>query len=274
MLLDVLIPYYGDIEVVKKMVQSVLSTKEARKYIRIVLVDNCSEVIIDDDFIEKFPVNVKYIRNSSNIGRIENWNKALEYVESKWYCFLFLGDMLLNTDGLINKLIKISDDTIVATKMNIKSHKTNKSIGKYIFDNDGTYEGNYLINKYLGYGLMPWGPLQTNIFPKSRSSCLRFDPQDQYYADIKYIIGHVKTTDVTVLSSTHLEWLVDPNRTHFKQTMADYIDNDYSFISQYLKLNRFNKLKLKIFLSIRSLIMIRHYGFASAFDAIIKLISR
>lgn len=271
MLLDVLIPYFGDSKFLEKYIIDTLSNKSVIDKIRFILIDNASDEKIDDSFIKKYTNNVIYHRNDLNIGRVGNWNRALEYIESDWYCFLFLGDMLINLEKLIEELETAAEFNIVSFNMQMNNSGKRTKIGKYIFHNKGVYSGQKLINAYLPIGLMPWGPLQTNVFRKPLCSLFNFDVNDTYHADVGYILNNFSISKVKIINSIHLEWLVEPNRTHFKIQLFEFLLKDFVFIGNYLKISGISVFKLKTCLCARALVMSKHYGF-KAFTTTIKKI--
>lgn len=273
MLLDILIPYYGDKDVIKSMVSKIFEAESSLHYIRIVIVDNCSESNLEPEFVDKYGPNLVYIRNETNLGRIGNWNKALDYIESDWYCFLFLGDMLTNIPELLSEIMKVNNQCrVLSYRMTMRSDKENKLIGKYILNRYGVHDGNRLIERYLPLGLMPWGPLQTNVFRKECAENSKFDASDDYYADIKYILSAIDCSTVKIIKSTHLEWLVNKDRTHFQISLADFITKDLRFITNVMKYKFGKRLILKSCLSIRAVVMARHYGFSESLKAIYRIL--
>ena len=273
MLFDILIPYYGNTSEVEKTVTNLLEDDFIKMHVRIVLVDNCSDEKINPTFLARYKGNLEYHRNLKNLGRINNWNECLKYVESDWFAFLFLGDKFVNLKSLIEQLKSNSDGySILCFRMCIQRGTELKKIGKYLFNLPGIYSGEELIKRYLSLGLMPWGPLQCNAFKKEIIDGCYFDIDDDYYADIKFILSAMKRYNIKLIKSVHLHWNYDPNRTHFKISLADFIVSDFKFITNSISFNKYGLFRLKSILVIRALIMAKHYGFKSSFTAISRLL--
>src|SRR5882724_9567541 len=111
--LAVLIPVYngGDL-----LVESVRSCRDAALECpyTIIVVDNCST----DGAVEKLlsvdlaGASMQVHRNPTNLGRIVNWNRALEIAENQgfqWATFLFVGDSWI-PEGSLRRLLSIMKD--------------------------------------------------------------------------------------------------------------------------------------------------------------------
>ncbi len=62
---------------------------------QVIVVDNCSPHTHFQDYVNALGLdNVRYYRNQSNLGMIENWNKCIEYTNTKWMTILHDDDLL------------------------------------------------------------------------------------------------------------------------------------------------------------------------------------
>lgn len=94
MIIDVMLPYYGDISLMKAAVQSVLAQTHA----------DWRLVVIDDGYPDPEPARwfreeitdprVSYQRNEHNLGANGNYRKALDLVETDWFVMMGADDVM------------------------------------------------------------------------------------------------------------------------------------------------------------------------------------
>lgn len=94
MTIDVMLPYYGDIDLMKAAVRSVLAQSNP----------DWRLIVIDDGYPNPEPqrwfaeditdARVSYLRNESNLGANGNYRKALEHVESDWFVMMGADDVM------------------------------------------------------------------------------------------------------------------------------------------------------------------------------------
>jgi glycosyltransferase involved in cell wall biosynthesis len=94
MTIDVMLPYYGDIDLMKAAVRSVLAQSERGWRL----------VVIDDGYPDPEPrrwftediddPRVVYLRNEQNLGANGNYRKALALVESDWFVMMGADDIM------------------------------------------------------------------------------------------------------------------------------------------------------------------------------------
>lgn len=91
--IDVMLPYYGDVDQMKLAVESVLSQD----------FDDLRLVVIDDGFPDPEPARwfaeltdtrVEYLRNETNLGANGNYRKAVELVEAEWFVMMGADDVM------------------------------------------------------------------------------------------------------------------------------------------------------------------------------------
>ena len=93
---DVMLPYYGDVEYLKKAVESVLAQT----------FDDWRLVVIDDGYPDPTPSEwvsgiaardsrVHYLRNDTNLGANGNYRRAVELVESDLFVMMGADDVML-----------------------------------------------------------------------------------------------------------------------------------------------------------------------------------
>lgn len=106
-LFDIMIPVYNYAKFLPYTIKSVIH--QTYKYFRIVVIDNCSTddtYKIVKDLMQNEP-RLSYIKNSYNVGLVENYNRALELSKSE-YVMILGGDDLLSKHFLeeVYKIIK------------------------------------------------------------------------------------------------------------------------------------------------------------------------
>lgn len=92
--IDVMLPYYGDVDQMKDSVRSVLA--QTSPHWRL--------VVIDDGYPDPEPARwfgamdderVVYLRNETNLGANGNYRKAVGLVESEWFVMMGADDIML-----------------------------------------------------------------------------------------------------------------------------------------------------------------------------------
>lgn len=92
--IDVMLPYYGDVDQMKESVRSVLAQTSPRWRL----------VVLDDGYPDPEPARwfgslgddrVHYLRNEVNLGANGNYRKAVGLVESPWFVMMGADDIML-----------------------------------------------------------------------------------------------------------------------------------------------------------------------------------
>ena len=85
--IDILIPIYNCKEKLKITLDSLTQQNTYNRF-NVIIIDNNS----DEDYTEllkNYFYDIQFFKNTSNVGRIGNWNKCLNYANNKWSMFLF-----------------------------------------------------------------------------------------------------------------------------------------------------------------------------------------
>jgi glycosyltransferase involved in cell wall biosynthesis len=96
--IDVMLPYYGDVEQMKLAVESVLA-QDFTDFRLVVLDDGYPDPEPARWFGEMTDARVQYQRNPSNLGANGNYRKAVELVEAEWFVMMGADDVM-RTDYL------------------------------------------------------------------------------------------------------------------------------------------------------------------------------
>lgn len=181
------------------------------KKVDIVVVDNCST---DNTIKIAQKYNVEIVQNSSNLGRIGNWNRCIEIAQERnatYFKLLFAGDIL--KENAFSEYEKVFE---------------NKSIGlitsKYeIVEKDSTKSINQTINKEISFTSQE--ALELNLskrnwyaspsiqaFRMEAIQNIRFDENLPWAADWKFCIDLSKQTDVYYIDKVLAEFHKDSRR--------------------------------------------------------------
>lgn len=91
--IDIMLPYYGDVDLMKAAVQSIIAQTEPGWRL----------IVIDDGYPDPEPARwfgentdprIVYLRNESNLGANGNYRKAVELVESDWFVMMGADDIM------------------------------------------------------------------------------------------------------------------------------------------------------------------------------------
>ncbi|TCD01961.1 glycosyltransferase family 2 protein [Pedobacter frigidisoli] len=77
----------------------------------IIIVDNCSTHTLFEDFVERQNLpNLKYYKNSTNLGAIGNWNKCIDLSATNWVTILHSDDTLSKV--YIEMMLEVINDNV------------------------------------------------------------------------------------------------------------------------------------------------------------------
>jgi glycosyltransferase involved in cell wall biosynthesis len=187
----VLFPCYNAGARLRESVESCAAAGLPPDKYALIVVDNCST----DGSIEALPaadrnsVPVQVFRNSENLGRVGNWNRALEIAEKEGFrfaTFLFAGDTWRPASSL-NELINLMEENSAVlgmapiriveedgypapregARVSIKGHSAIADAGSFL---------EYIVR----VGRLPFAPIQANIYRLFPDHPLRFDPDPKY----------------------------------------------------------------------------------------------
>jgi len=91
--LDVMIPFYGDVALLREAVGSVLDQDDPRW--RLTVVDDTDDPAVPEYFDTLDDDRIRYLRNPANLGITGNFNRCLELVEHKLCTLMGCDDRML-----------------------------------------------------------------------------------------------------------------------------------------------------------------------------------
>jgi glycosyltransferase involved in cell wall biosynthesis len=168
MKLTIGIPNFNGGSNLKEAIESCQHIKLPKKDIEILVLDNQST---DDSIsiIEKLGkknANIRLSKNSTNLGRIGNWNEVLEKAEGDYLILLFTNDKIYEKNN-IEKILKILDknQTIsLSISALIKKEKNEEKIKKEYFSDIILCNSRGFSNDSVCRGLFPFGTIESIIY--------------------------------------------------------------------------------------------------------------
>ncbi|MDA8998148.1 glycosyltransferase [Gammaproteobacteria bacterium] len=270
--IDVLIPVYNSISDLRRSLMSI-SISTAVDNLNVIIVDNNSEDDIQH-LVSQFNFSIEYHKNHFNIGRIPNWNRALELISSEWFMFLFAGDEL-NPDLDIHNAIKSLDNANhIIFPFNMKGKKSNSLVNNYGF-NKLEHNLELRLHKFLLDCKMPWGPLQTHIFNASSSSITKFDETNNTHADVEFVFSVLSSTNnVSFYPRPLFTWVWSEKRYHNQIDLHQCIKDDYKFTSNKLGSisKNYSKTQLKFNFCLRVIRFAKEYPLMLVLRLIISIL--
>ncbi len=134
----------------------------------ILVIDNCStdNSISNIDKLKKEFRNLRLVENQNNVGRIQNWNVAIDNAQGKFLIFLFSNDMI-NEENNIHECVEIlnNDETISIGFASLLKKEARYSFLKKSFATDMIKcKSGCFTKECLNRGLLPFGPIQSIIY--------------------------------------------------------------------------------------------------------------
>lgn len=105
--IDVMLPYYGDVDHMKLAVRSIIDQDDP-DWRLVVLDDGYPDDSIPGWFASLGDARVQYQRNETNLGANANYRKCLELVESDWFVMMGADDVAL--PNYLTQLRKLAAD--------------------------------------------------------------------------------------------------------------------------------------------------------------------
>jgi glycosyltransferase involved in cell wall biosynthesis len=206
----------------------------------IIIVDNCST----DGATTSLPrldaagATIQVHRNSSNIGRVGNWNRSIEIAAGqgfRYLTFLFAGDEWLPNGSLpgLYYLIRQYDASVGFSPFIIADENgaEKRSSQRFYTSAPGILTSfERFLRPLLASGLFPLGPIQANIYCISANHRVVFDEDSPTATDVRATLEFItqSRTNVAVVSKPFLKWREHPHRFHASmgptQTMRDYFE--------------------------------------------------
>lgn len=168
MKLTVAIPNFNGGNNLKEAIESCQHIQLPKEEIEILIIDNQStddSISIIEKLMEQYS-NIKLWQNTKNIGRIGNWNAALEKASGDYLIFLFTNDKIYEKNN-IKKILKILNEnetiSLCISAFN-KKEKKEITIKKHYFHNIILCDAKGFSNDSICRGLFPFGTIESIIY--------------------------------------------------------------------------------------------------------------
>ena len=164
MKLTVGIPNFNGGINLKEAIESCEHIKLPIEDTEILIVDNQStdDSISIIEKMKKGKLNIRLWQNSTNLGRIGNWNTVLEKAQGDYLILLFTNDKIYEKNN-IEEILKILDEnqTIsLCISALIKKEKNEEKIKKEYFDDIVLCDSKGFSNDSICRGLFPFGTIE------------------------------------------------------------------------------------------------------------------
>lgn len=238
--LAVLVPVYNGGEMLANTISSCAQSGLSADRYEILVVDNCST----DGAASRIPArdehgaSVRVFRNSSNLGRVGNWNQAASIAQQQGFryaTFLFVGDSWLPSGSLpqLLDLIQETDADIGFSPFVIADSDGRAQRHSQRFYVSGqkavVTTPRRFVDKLIESGLFPLGPIQANIYRVDSGPPIRFDAAVPTRTDVEATLQFLTLAKrpVAIVSEPFFQWREYKSRFHMSmgaaQTVRDYI---------------------------------------------------
>lgn len=236
---SVLIPTYNYARYLDEAIQSAI--RQTFTDFEIIIVDNNST---DNtaEVVSKYLTDprIRYYRNKSNIGLINNFNRCLELATGQYIKFLLADDVLNPT--ILEKFVQILDDneTVALVTSDSESFGSEKSLRKSPFA--GLQKGSYVIEESIrgGRGNMIGEPTTVMFRSANVDKVGKFSANFICLADLDYWCRHLTIGDCYFVPETLSYFRVHDMQVSFLQNYANWFD-EYAF---YKRVQQYNDYKV------------------------------
>lgn len=234
-ILTIAIPNYNGGERLKRSILSCHYIKLDPEKFEILVVDNHS---IDNSLeivnsLKKEFINIRLIVNEENIGRVENWNRCLELIDSEYFLFLFSSDEIAKNNYIkegIDFLEKNKDISLVmgdALFNYIKNKVISPNYGEEFMINIK----NYIQKTFIGLkDFCSLFILQQQIFRTKvvKNNNIKFYPNHPRTTDRVFIFDVIKNGNgyFFYLPKVFIVWNLEKERFHNKVHNSSQKDID------------------------------------------------
>ena len=234
----ILIPTYNGGALLHDTVESAAAAGMPVDSYEVVVSDNAS----DDGSSERLAGHdrqgapIHFRRNERNLGRVENWNRAIDYAEELGFgfaIFLMVGDTVWST-GLLSLLDRMQQHQAVlgiASYVIADGHRRPIRIARRIHWSGapGAPVGaERFLAQAFATGAMLYGPLGANLYRLGQAARLRFDPADETHTDQLATALFLQRAggSVVYLDEPVSTWRHRPGRFHGSMTPAKRLEGD------------------------------------------------
>ncbi len=238
--LAVLVPVFNGGGKLLPTVASCAAAGLGRDTYELIVVDNCST----DDAISRLAASddagapVHVFRNQENVGRIANWNRAVDYALElgfRYITFLFVGDQWVRGSGLKDlfdamrkREARAGFAPFVVTDGQGKPKYESRRF--YVRGSSTVCSAQEFVGTMVRGGMFPLGPLQANIFRVDSAIRPWFNPAVPSRADVQATLDFIRSAggDVVITAVPFLAWREHAGRFHAsmgpERIIRDYME--------------------------------------------------
>lgn len=246
--LAVLIPTYNGGDLLLGTVASCANAGLDPANYDILVIDNNS----DDGALDRLPAKdpagaaVMVCRNPLNIGRIENWNCALDVARARGYeygSFLFVGDAWCPGRGIARLLecmersgavLGLGRYFIADSDLRPRSLATRF----HIVGDISAVSSRAILERAIRNGNLAFGPLQASLFRLTDSHPLRFNPRTPIGTDQEATMTFLRlhTEMVALVAEPIMVWRGHPGRFHMTMKAEDRLREEIRILGSVAQL--------------------------------------
>lgn len=224
--LAVLIPSFNGGLRLRQSVESCAEAGLPAGQYALIVVDNCSM----DGSIEGLPsadcngVPIQIYRNDRNLGRVGNWNRAVEIAEQEGFrfvTFLFVGDTWA-PDSSIRELLDLMQRGnavlgMAPVRIVEEANRRRRDGARISISGRSTLvSSRRLLEQAVEVGRLPFAPIQANVYRLFTEDPLRFDeaPERALNTDIESTVGWLNQHPgaIALMADPYLVWNGYPGR--------------------------------------------------------------
>ncbi len=166
--LTIAIPTFNGGRNLERAIRSCKNIQLSSEDYEILVVDNCStdESISNVNKLKNEFKNLVLIKNSKNVGRIENWNVCLDNASGKFLIFVFSNDAISEENNIHECLRMLNKDGNISVGFaSLLKKEVNSSYLKKAFSSNMIQcKSECFAKECLNRGLLPFGPIQSIIY--------------------------------------------------------------------------------------------------------------
>jgi glycosyltransferase involved in cell wall biosynthesis len=273
-LLTIAVPCYNGSDNFTALFQSIEKLGLKTEEYEVLIVDNFSNDGTEE-LIGKFQStmsNLRYHRNDHNIGRIENWNKAVELSCSEFLIVMNVNDRFLdfNAREHINYLLNHPEISLVLTDIEFKDSIYPNWEESGVINLKGYLRKTFLDDQYLEFHSV--GVLHQHLFRTKliKDHQLTFDPALPRTTD-RVFVGELIAAGGGFFFYTNqsmVKWQLNANRYHYQVHIKEASFNFQElWVNEYeanLKLSKLGGITFEHFLK-SQLILASSYNYKMQF---------
>lgn len=245
--LTIAIPNYNSGKNLKRAINSCKRIKLSQRDFEILVVDNHStdnSIQIVKDLKTQFG-NLRLIVNETNLGRIKNWNRCLQFAKGDYIIFLFANETITDKNNIQETIGILDDDPTISIVVSsfIKQDGNKKSVKRLLFDDKIRCPSSNFISLCLTRGILPFGIIQSILYriKDIRKKKNYFNEEVPITADQLFSFIQASSREFILFNPVpQINWIVTNKRFHKKIKFEDLMKESMftiDFISKKLKID-------------------------------------